>query len=212
MAMTSNTVPDQARTPGRPQDPERDIAIIEATLAGLAEVGYDRLSIEGIADRAHIAKTTIYRRWPSKAHLVVDVIAIWRGRLSDSAISPDTGSLIGDVEALVAAVPEFDEKTRGQLAVIVGVVSAAGRDPELMAALAPALARPAQIVATVLDQARMRGELDPARNVDLVPDAVIGLIILQVIRGEPLDRDYISRVMHNVFLPLVSAPPPDVEV
>jgi hypothetical protein len=58
----------------------------------------------------------------------------------------------------------------------------------------------------------MRGELDPARNVDLVPDAVIGLIILQVIRGEPLDRDYISRVMHNVFLPLVSAPPPDVEV
>ena len=63
-----------AKGPGRPRDPEADRAILEATIEILGEEGYEGLSIEGVAARAGVGKTTIYRRWTSKAELVVAAI------------------------------------------------------------------------------------------------------------------------------------------
>jgi AcrR family transcriptional regulator len=57
---------------GRSLDSSRDLALREAALALLAEVGYDRLTMDAVAARARAGKTTIYRRWPGKAELVVD--------------------------------------------------------------------------------------------------------------------------------------------
>ena len=63
---------------GRPPDPNREAAILRAALEGLAEYGYDRLTMDEIAARARAGKGALYRRWSSKAALVVDAVIAWR--------------------------------------------------------------------------------------------------------------------------------------
>ena len=83
--------PQQGQTPHR-----RDAAICDATLALLAEVGYDRMSMDAVAARAKASKATIYRRWPGKQELVLDAV---RSRAPGMAVPEDTGSLRGDLLA-----------------------------------------------------------------------------------------------------------------
>ena len=162
--------------------------------------------MDEIAARAHASKGTIYRRWSSKAALVVDAVTAWREQVAPTEI-PDTGSLSGDLEAMVAAVPDFDESARRQLGVIVGLVSAAWRDPELMAALSGPFERPRQLVGQVLQRAIERGEVRSDCDVELVADALIGLNIVQLLRGGAPDRRFAVRVMHNIIHPLMTEPP-----
>ena len=72
----------------------RDAAICDATLALLLEVGYDRMSMDAVAARAHASKATIYRRWPGKQELVLDAV---RARGVGLTVAEDTGSLRGDL-------------------------------------------------------------------------------------------------------------------
>src|SRR6478672_11048842 len=74
----------------------RDAAICDATLALLLEVGYDRMSMDAVAARAHASKATIYRRWPGKQELVLDAV---RARGVGLTVAEDTGSLRGDLMA-----------------------------------------------------------------------------------------------------------------
>jgi AcrR family transcriptional regulator len=200
------TAPDQKqRHAGRPRDPARDDAILRAALEGLAELGYDRLSMDEIAARAHAGKGALYRRWPSKAALVVAAVMAWREQAAPLTI-PDTGSLSGDINAMIAAVPEFDEAAKRQMAVLVGLAGAASRDPELREALSTTLlARPRHTVRAVLDRAVARGEIAPDLDLELVPDIVLGLNLLRILLGDPPDREYVSRVLNTIVYPLVTA-------
>ena len=191
---------------GRPRDPSTQDAILRAALDGLAELGYDRLSMDEIAARAHAGKGALYRRWPSKAALVVAAVMAWREQAAAVTV-PDTGSLSGDIAAMIAAVPDFDEAASQQMAVIVGLASAAMRDPELRAALADnLLARPRALFRAVRDHAVARGEIAGDRELDLIPDIVIGLNMLRILLGETPDRDYVSRVLTTIIHPLLTAP------
>jgi len=164
--------------------------------------------MDEIAARAHAGKGTLYRRWPSKASLVVDAIVAWREQVTPLTI-PDTGSLAGDIAAMIAAVPEFDHATQQQMAVFVGLASAASRDPDLRKALADnLLPRPRRIIREVLDRAVARGEIAADRDLDLVPDVLIGLNILRILLGEVPDREYVSRVLNTIIYPLVTTRPP----
>src|SRR3954453_461410 len=89
-----------ARAPrGRPRDPRRDKAIYDAVLELLAEVGFDRMSLDAVAARAGVSKPTIYRRCPDgKAALVAAAVAF---RREAKPATPDTGSLRGDLLAMV---------------------------------------------------------------------------------------------------------------
>jgi|SRR5947209_9060254 AcrR family transcriptional regulator len=200
-----------ARTSGRARSPGRldrslDVAILDATLAGVAEVGYDRLSMDDVATRAGVGKAAIYRRWPSKAVVVADAIAHWRRRLGPIA-PPNTGSLRGDIDALVAATPELDDADSHMIRVVVGVATAAMHNPVLAAALDElVLSTPRQLVRTVLDDAVARGDIPPGRDLSLIPDALLGLNVLRVITGRPIDRVYVRRVLEDVILPLAGAP------
>jgi AcrR family transcriptional regulator len=190
---------------GRPLDPNRDAAILRAALEGLVEVGYDRLTMEEIAQRAHAGKGALYRRWPSKAALVVDALVAWREQLASLDV-PDTGSLHGDIEAVVEVVPDFSALDRRMLGVITGVVTAAARDAELNAAFRDQiLARPRALVRTILDRAVERGEIPADRNLELVPDVLIGLNVIQLVLGEPPDRAFVRRVFDEIVYPLVTA-------
>src|ERR1700723_3347359 len=95
------STPRPARSPGG-LDRSLDATILDAALAGVAEQGFDRLSMDDIASRAGVGKAAIYRRWPSKAVVVADAIAHWRRRLGPVE-PPNTGSLRGDIDALIAA-------------------------------------------------------------------------------------------------------------
>ncbi len=79
-----------------PLDTSRDVAIRDAALDLLTEIGYDRLTMDAVAARAHASKATIYRRWQGKAALVVDALNCSKGTM----VEPDTGSLAGDFAAL----------------------------------------------------------------------------------------------------------------
>jgi AcrR family transcriptional regulator len=197
----------RARSPGR-LDRSLDVAILDATLAGVAEVGYDRLSMDDIASRAGVGKAAIYRRWPSKGVLVADAISHWRRRMGPVE-PPNTGSLRGDIEALVAATPDLDDADSHMIRVVVGVATAAMHDPVLAAALDDlVLSTPRQVVRAVLDYAVARGEIPAGRDLSLIPDVALGLNVLRVITGRPIDRVYVRRVLEDVILPLAGISTP----
>jgi AcrR family transcriptional regulator len=194
---------------GKRLDRSRDAAIFDAALEGLAEVGYDRLTMDSIASRAHAGKGALYRRWPSKAALVVDAIIAWREQVAPLTAMEDTGSLRGDLEALLSALPNFDDAARRLMAVFAGLVSAAVRDPELKALVENhVLQRPRQVVEMLLTRAVARGEISTNRPLGLVPDLIVGLNFIHMMSGSGSDRDYIRRVFDEVVIPLVSSPEP----
>ena len=188
---------------GRPRDPNLDAAILDAALEGLIHHGYDRLTMDEIAVRAQVGKGAVYRRWPSKAELVVDAIVAWRLARSPVAI-PDTGSLRGDFDAALEAMPDMDESDGAMFAVLLGLLTAASRDSELTAALDANLLEMARsAIRDVLERAVRRGEIEPGRDLSLVPDMVIGLNLLRIVAGQPIGREFFRRVLDDLVLPAV---------
>lgn len=201
------SAPRSARGQGR-LDRSLDATILEAALAGVAERGYDRLSMDDIAARAGVGKAAIYRRWPSKAVVVADAIAHWRRRLGPVE-PPNTGSLRGDIETLIAAVPDLNDAELHTVQVIIGVTTAAMHNPVLAAALDDlVLSTPRHVVGAVLDQAVARGEIPAGRDLSLIPDVALGLNVLRMMTGRPVDRVYVRRVLEDVVLPLTGATTP----
>lgn len=89
-------MPDAAPRRGRPRDAARDRALLDATLAVLAESGYGGLTTAAVAARAKVSTATLYRRWSSKEDLV---IAAASTHTQDLEAQPDTGTLEGDLRA-----------------------------------------------------------------------------------------------------------------
>ena len=195
----------RARNPAR-FDRSLDGAILSAVLEGLAERGYDQMSMDDVATRARVGKAAIYRRWPSKAVVVADAIAHWRRGLG-SVQPPNTGSLRGDIDALAVAVPDLNDAEVGTMKVVIGVATAATHDPVLAAALDElVLSQPRRMIGVVLDNAVARGEIPAGRDLALIGDAALGLNILRAITGRPIDRVFIRRVLEDLILPLATAP------
>lgn len=187
-------------------DRSLDGAILEAALAALTEFGYDRMSMDDVAARAGVGKAAIYRRWSSKETVVAEAIAHWRRGLAVVS-PPNTGSLRGDLDALVAAVPEYGEKDLTTMGVVVGISTAASGNPVLAAALEDlVLSQPRRMVRVVLDQAVARGEIPADREISLIPDVLLGLNMVRIMTGRPADRLYVRRMMEEIVLPLVAAP------
>ena len=92
------------RNPGRPRDPAIHEAIAAACRELIVELGYAGLTIEAVAERAGVGRPTIYRRWPSKAHLVWDVLFTTS---TDATLIGDTADLRADVEIWVRTTVDF---------------------------------------------------------------------------------------------------------
>lgn len=185
-----------------PLDPGRERAIIDATLELLAEVGYDRMSIDRIAGRAKASKATIYRRWAGKAELVADVI---RHRLdSEAPAAEDTGSLRGD---LVAVFRGFCELAERRHPLVLGLAPALISDAELARTVREHLpAGDPAVVEAPLERARKRGELTgpvEAGRVRRVIEALIWHRLLFV--GPPFDDRFAEESVDGVLVPLVRA-------
>lgn len=185
--------PDAAR-PGRPRSAEADRAIDTAALDLFAECGFDGVTIEAVAQRAGVARSTVYRRYPCKADLLVEAAA----RVTDEVRSvPDTGSVEDDLL-------EVGRQLRHMLtATLVGrtvpaAVAAAARHPELATAHRAMVRQRRGETKTVIARAVERGELPEGVDADLLLDLVLAPIFYRVLlSGEPVTDRYLRRVVRT---------------
>jgi AcrR family transcriptional regulator len=177
----------------------REEEILAATVALVAELGYDRLTMDAVATAAKASKATLYRRWTSKAELVVDAVSRAKGCPMPENV--DTGSLRGDLVSLACGAGGFTDEM--PMSVMAGLLTALQHDSELQNAfrerfLAPRLG----LVTTVYQRAVARGEVSPDIDVELLANTLPAVIIHHafLLGVEPTD-DLILRVIDNVILP-----------
>lgn len=185
----------------------RDLAICDATLALLAEVGYDRMSMDAVAARAHASKATIYRRWPGKRELVLDALHTRHG---PSETPPDTGSLRGDLVTSMRAMAQAnagDGCDEGEL--MAGVLRAMRHAPELGDCMRrQVIDRKRETFRTIIDRAVARGELPAAAPADLAHEVAGALWVQRVlVVGGEVDDAFIAHVADDVLIPLLSHVP-----
>jgi len=195
------------KTVGRPRDETREAAILEATIAVLSDVGYDRLTIDAVATKAKASKATVYRRWQNKAALVVDALHTLKPVLGPGEVAPcifpDTGSLRGDLLAGLEKIGNKLSTDEGKL--MAAVMTAAARDPELAAAMRTTHEEKRRSCQTVVDRAVARGELSSGGGADMLHEVVPALMYNRLlIVGEPFDNEFITRVVDDIALPLLN--------
>ncbi|AVH66019.1 TetR family transcriptional regulator [Nostoc sp. 'Peltigera membranacea cyanobiont' 213] len=187
---------------GRPRSIHADQAILQATLDLLAEVGYQSMSIEAIASRAGVGKTTIYRRYNSKEELVADAIESFR----DDLAIPDTGSFWGDMDILINnAAKKIDSPLgRQTLALIISTASSNPQFAEVYWTKYTKVRREA--LSKVLKRAKSRSEIHKDADIELVIDLLSGSLYYALIFKpitEPVEA-YMRRTM-NLLLKGIGA-------
>jgi AcrR family transcriptional regulator len=203
--MTEPESQPRQRSVGR-LDRSRDTAILNAALAAITENGYDATYINDIAARAGVGKAAIYRRWSSKAALITDTLVSWRPDLLTND-APDTGSLAGDLDAVVDRLGR-NENDLVTTDLVLRVALIAARDPGLASALDDLMVfRGTRVFSTILAQAAARGEVSADRDWSQVADVVLAMGLLQVVRGQTVDAKFVRRVIDTVVLPAVQTPP-----
>jgi AcrR family transcriptional regulator len=178
--------------PGRPRSAAADTAILAATRSLLGEVGYAALSMEGVAARAGVAKTTLYRRWPTKAALVADTAA----EVFAPVPLDDHGSLRADLEAVVRATGEILASPLVQAAYL-GIAAESTRDAVLRGQLESGLLdRMHKAAAAGVARAVRRGEVPAGTDPELLYDVLAGALThRQLVLGKPADAAYRARLV-----------------
>lgn len=187
--------------PGRQRDASRDPDILRSTLALLQEVGYDKLTMDAVAARARAGKATLYRRWSSKAELVVDAMLLWHEEAEPDEGADDTGTLRGDLQVLCCGSAKLSDPSTRK--VFLGLLTALHRDEELATVFRSRMAsvRHEQLRAA-FERAVRRGEAHPATDVDLLATTVPGQVLFASLTGPtPPDQAYVMRVIDSVVLP-----------
>ena len=186
------------RDAGRPRGRPVTDAVLEATLAEIAEHGIDALSVERIARGASVNKTTVYRRWPTRAALVAAALE----RVLDDAASqvPDTGSLRGDLLGLLGRLAAFLEGPAGRAVLIAALSEGAGGE---LAALATRRLgqQAAGGMPTLVSRARARGEWRQGVPDEQVVFTLVGAMIHRVtLERAPISAAWLESVVDLVLL------------
>jgi AcrR family transcriptional regulator len=168
--------------------------VMATTYELLSEEGMAGLTVDAVARRSGVAKTTIYRHWPSREALLLDVCA-QMGPHFDIA---DAGSLPKDLRALAQrVVDQLLSDPSG--AILLSLMDAAERNPDLAALLAAAEAKLVEAVQTILARAQLRGELRRPPEASAVAALIIGpLLYRRLISHEPLSDGFFKLVVENV--------------
>lgn len=182
----------------------REAEILDATVRVLAEVGYDRLTMDLVATEAHASKATLYRHWSTKAELVVDAISRAKGLPQEP---PDTGSLRGDLLSTWCGGNQ-GSSSKLPVSVMSGLMTAMHADEELATVFRERFLEPRWSEwIKVAERARDRGEI--ADGVDL--DFVLALLpalcsYFGAVRGCQLDNDFVERLIDEVVFPVAQHP------
>jgi len=169
-------------------------AVLDATLAELARVGYAALRMDDVASAADVNKTTVYRRWPTKAALVAAAIDAVSGRRDPL---PDTGDLRADLALEVRRTVRFVQTAEGRA--ILRLVTTERSDPEVDALARELREKVAQRRSELVTRAQSRGELPASADARLVLDAIFAPVLSRVVRfDEDVDNRTIARIVDLV--------------
>ncbi|CAM5461327.1 hypothetical protein GCM10010329_32610 [Streptomyces spiroverticillatus] len=179
--------------------PRKSQEIFDATLDLLRDKGYEGLTVEGVAERAGVNKTTLYRWWPSKGALLG--AALVNGTQLGFPL-PDTGSLQGDLEAVLGSVVSLLTAPAAS-GIAIAALGAITQSPELAAHARSFFADRLAKEQPILDRAIARGELSPATDPALLMhlmDMLAGAAWLRVaFRQLPLDKEFVARTVRTAL-------------
>ncbi len=175
---------------------QREAELLTATLEVLRETGYDKLTVDKVVARAHASKTTVYRRWPSKAELVCAAFA----HAVHIGTPPDTGTLRGDLLQLAQIIAQ-DAGLYGST--VAGILAATDRSPQLRELLVDDLYRDRRNqVFCVLRRAVARGEIVPQVISEDIWDVLPGYITFRMLQhGRPVTSETLRALIDDVMLP-----------
>ena len=189
---------------------DREQEILDATLEVLADVGYDRLTMDAVATRARASKATLYRRWNAKVSLVIEALLSQKGQ----PVAPDTGTLRGDLlETFCGMGGLTDER---QMAILGAVITAIARDADFAEAwrttfIAPKIA----MSRAIYERAQARGEVREDIDLDLLAPALPGIVLHRLfLMGQPPTEEVITQVIDQVIIPAATSgitPPPPTQ-
>ncbi len=167
------------------------------TLRLLQEHGYERLTIDAVAGAAHASKATVYRRWPSKADLV---LAAFIDGVRQATVTPDTGTLRGD---LMQIGEKICQQGRRHASTIRAVLVEVSHHPALNDALQRQfLDQREASIKGVLQCAVDRGEISAAAVTDELWDLLPGYLIFRsIIAGRPPTRETVRALVDDVIMP-----------
>lgn len=168
---------DGRRAPGRPRDPSYDARILREVLKEIAQNGFRQFSVQRVADRAGVAKTTVRLRWPKRDELILAGL----GTTSASVSKPETGSLRGDITEVVHQYAEVyrDEEL---MRLYAHLQAEQNDNPIFFEQFQESIARPAnQIVLDVIVDAQERGEARTDAAPLAVARCLVGSLYLQSI-------------------------------
>ncbi|MGB7442065.1 MAG: TetR/AcrR family transcriptional regulator [Coleofasciculaceae cyanobacterium] len=182
------------KSPGRPRSTQ---SMLQATLELLAEVGFEAMSIDAIAARARVGKTTIYRRYAGKEELVADAIESIREEIT----IPNTGHLQSDIDLLIQNAAQITLSPLGRQTVAM-IISSASSNPKFAEIYWKKYLQPRrQAFSIVLERAKARNEIPGNLDSDLVFDTMSGIMLYALI-FQPISESwtaYVRRALNLIF-------------
>jgi AcrR family transcriptional regulator len=175
----------------------REVELLEVTLQLLQEHGYDRLNVETVATTARASKATLYRRWPTKAELV---LAAFVEGTRQVAVEPDTGTLRGDLLRLGEQVCAHASAHAGTIRAVLVEVS---RSAELDATMQEQfLEQRRALMKTILAKAVDRGEIDASAITEDLWDVLPGYLTYRsILTGRAASSRTVQDLVDNVMMP-----------
>jgi AcrR family transcriptional regulator len=168
-------------------------AVLTATFQLLSQTGLSGVSIDAVSRRSGVAKTTIYRHWPSRSALILDACS----RLKPKSEAPDTGKLKDDVTILALNLASR-LRTARWATVLPSIIDTAERDPELAHVHSRLHAEMTTAFRSVIERAQQRGELPRhGRSTEVVALILGPLFYRRWFSREPLDEGFVKRVVES---------------
>jgi AcrR family transcriptional regulator len=191
-----------SRTAARRRGEALERALLDAAWEELAEAGYAKMTMEGVAARARTSKPVLYRRWPTRVQLVTAAVRAHLPEVTPASI-PDTGSLRGDLVAALSVASRWHDGLVRQA--LHGVLSDLYRDPQLSAFLRPDIfGNAAKVMPVILRRASERGEVDLDRITPRVATLPFDLFRHEVLTSSaPIPAATVTEIIDDVFLPLI---------
>jgi AcrR family transcriptional regulator len=201
----ADTVHRSSRSAGRPRDPDVDVAILDTALRLLGEVGYQDMSIAAIASAAGVGRPAVYRRYRSKADLVVAAIL----RIT-VAPEPDLPSDPRRALRLLLGMASGVLTAPGGLAALGSLLAERRHDPELLAAFRARIFDPRRaIIHRVVQEGITRGEIARDADREAIDSLLFGALLARAVLGEPVDEGWIDRVVNQTWRGVAAPDVPD---
>ena len=170
--------------------------VLTTTLDLLMETGLGELTIDDISRRSGVAKTTIYRHWPNRSAVVIDACS---RMTDDQEPPPDTGSLDGDLRAILTGIADLLGTARWS-SILPSIVDAAEHDSEFASIHSRIQHGHAAPLRAALDRAACRGEIPPAADGNAIAAALLGpLFYRRWFSREQIDAEFVETIIRNAI-------------